>query len=68
VPRGAPVLRSVLILTAIHITLALTWHLVWAGAGGAMARGLAHGKPRRILDALTGIALLGLAFRMALPQ
>lgn len=64
VPRDAPVARSVLILTAVHITLALTWHLVWAMAGGAMARTLTDGWPRRALDVLTGVAMLWLGSRV----
>jgi threonine/homoserine/homoserine lactone efflux protein len=65
VPRGAPVVRSVLSLTAIHVGVALTWHIIWAAAGGTMARWLAGGRPRRILDACSGAALIGLAIRLS---
>ena len=66
VPRGAPVAPSVLLLTAIHIALAASWHAVWAGAGATLARTLGAGRPRRVLEALSGIALLGLALKIAL--
>jgi threonine/homoserine/homoserine lactone efflux protein len=65
VPRGAPLISSVLILTAIHVTIAFTCHLVWALAGGTMARALMRGRGRRLLELCTGAALLGLALRMA---
>jgi threonine/homoserine/homoserine lactone efflux protein len=57
--------RSVLGLTAIHVTLALTWHVVWAVAGGTMARH-ASGWPRRLLDAGAGAAMLALGVAMAI--
>ena len=65
VPRGAPVVRGVLLLTAVHVALAATWHLVWASAGGTLAQTLGASRPRRILEALTGVALLALALTLA---
>jgi len=65
VPRSAPVARSVLLLMAIHVATALSWHLVWAAAGGTLARKLSAGTPeRRALDAATAAALLFLAGRV----
>ncbi len=66
IPRGAPVARSALLLTAVHIALAGSWHVVWAAAGGTLARTLGGGRPRQILEALTGVALLALAITIAL--
>jgi threonine/homoserine/homoserine lactone efflux protein len=66
IPRGAPFVRSALTLTAIHVSLAASWHSAWAVAGSTMARVLSSGRPRRLLDAITGIALLGLALKIAL--
>ena len=65
IPRDAPFARSVMILTAVHVGMAFTWHCVWAVAGSTMARGLAAGTPRRMLDALTGVAMLWLAITLA---
>ncbi len=65
IPAGAPVVRSALTLTAVHITLAASWHVMWAAAGGTLSRVLSAGRPRRLLEALAGIALLGLAIKMA---
>ena len=64
VPRDAPVVRSLLLLTVVHVGLALTWHLVWAAAGGTLSRTLAQGRPRRVLDLVTAVALTFLAVRV----
>jgi len=64
IPREAPVVRSALILTTVHISLAIAWHLGWAAAGGTLSRSLASGTPRRILDAGAGVALVALAISM----
>jgi threonine/homoserine/homoserine lactone efflux protein len=66
VPRGAPVVPSVLTLTAFHVSLALTWHLTWAAAGGTLSATLTRTKPRRVLEGISGVALLGLALKMIL--
>lgn len=64
IPRDAPVVRSVLLLTAVHVALAWSWHMTWAAAGGTLARSLT-GMTRRVLDACTAAALIGLAIAMA---
>jgi threonine/homoserine/homoserine lactone efflux protein len=66
IPQGAPVARSALVLTGLHIALAASWHAVWAAAGGTMAHLLASGRPRQVLEALSGLALLALAVAIAL--
>jgi threonine/homoserine/homoserine lactone efflux protein len=64
IPRGAPFVASALLLTAVHVSLALSWHLTWAAAGGTLAGALGRSRPRRMLEAITGVALLFLAFEM----
>jgi threonine/homoserine/homoserine lactone efflux protein len=64
VPRGAPVARSVLSLMLLHVTTALSWHLVWAAAGGTLARTITTGPARRVLDGATAAALVFLAVRL----
>lgn len=64
VPRGAPVVRSMLILSGVHVAIAFTWHVVWAVAGGGLARTLGGGRPRRVLDACAGAALVALGLSM----
>lgn len=66
IPNGAPIARTALLLTAIHITLAATWHCTWALAGGTLARTLAAGRPRQILEAIAGTALIGLAISIVM--
>jgi threonine/homoserine/homoserine lactone efflux protein len=64
IPRGAPFVQSALLLTAIHVTLAVTWHLTWAAAGGTLATALGRSRPRRILEGITGLALLALSLKL----
>jgi len=65
IPRGAPFVRSAMTLTAIHIGMALSWHSSWAFAGASLARVLSSGGPRRVLDTVTGVALVALAVKIA---
>ena len=65
IPRGASIIRSALMLTAIHVALAFTYHAVWATAGGTLSHLLTSGPARRALDALAGIALITLALTLA---
>jgi threonine/homoserine/homoserine lactone efflux protein len=62
-PAGAPFAPAALVLTVVHVALALTWHLTWAAAGGTLAAVFARPRPRRLLEAATGLALLFLAWR-----
>jgi threonine/homoserine/homoserine lactone efflux protein len=64
IPPDAPFARSALILTAVHVGLAFSWHITWAAAGGTLAGMLGRSRPRRILEAVTGVALLLLALRL----
>jgi threonine/homoserine/homoserine lactone efflux protein len=66
IPRGAPFARSALTLTAIHVGLAISWHLTWAAAGGTLAQTLGRTHPRRALEAITGLALVALAVKIGL--
>ena len=61
VPRGAPVATSVLLLTAMHVGMAVTCHLTWAAAGGTLAHTLGRSGPRRVVEGVAGIALIALA-------
>lgn len=66
IPRDAPIVRSALILTAVHIALAASWHVAWAAAGGTLARVLSGGRPRQAIEAISGVALIALAVKIAL--
>ena len=65
IPRGAPVVASALLLTAIHVGLAASWHVTWAAAGGTLSRTLAAPRPRQILEMTTGVMLFALAIKIA---
>lgn len=64
IPRGAPFAESALLLTAVHVTLAISWHLTWAAAGGTLAAVLGRSRPRRVLEGMTGLALIALAIKL----
>ena len=65
IPRASPFARSAMILTFTHISIAFPWHCAWAVAGASLARALSRPRARVILHALTGIALLALALKIA---
>lgn len=65
IPRDEPFAPSAMTLTAIHVSLAFSWHLAWAIAGSTLARVLSHGRPRQALDVVTGLVLLVLAVKLA---
>ena len=65
VPAHAPFVSSVLTLTAIHVAIAASWHVAWVLAGATLARVLSRRRPRQVLDALTGVALIALAVKIA---
>jgi threonine/homoserine/homoserine lactone efflux protein len=66
IPTGAPFIKSALTLTAIHVSMAATWHLTWALAGGTLSKTLSRTKPRRVLEAVSGTALCALALKVAI--
>jgi threonine/homoserine/homoserine lactone efflux protein len=68
IPRDAPFAKTALTLTAIHVGMAMSWHLSWAAAGGTLAATLGRTRPRRVLEAITGVALLALAVKIALTS
>jgi threonine/homoserine/homoserine lactone efflux protein len=55
----------VLVLTALHVAMAITCHLAWAVAGGTLAHALDRSGPRRALEAISGTALIVLAIKIA---
>jgi threonine/homoserine/homoserine lactone efflux protein len=64
VPSGAPLFRSVMVLTAVHVTLAFAWHSTCAAAAGALSRVLSSPTARRAIDFIAGAVLIGFALRM----
>jgi threonine/homoserine/homoserine lactone efflux protein len=65
ISRTAPFAAGALLLTAVHVSLAITCHLTWAVAGGTLAAVLGRSRPRRILEGITGVALIALAIHLA---
>ena len=54
-------------LAAIHITMAFVCHGLWAVAFDRLRRLLSPPLARRIVEAATGVALVGLALRIVRP-
>ena len=65
IPRDAPIVPSALTLTAVHIALAISWHVPGPRRAGC-SRALSRGRPRQVLEVITGMALIALAINIAL--
>jgi threonine/homoserine/homoserine lactone efflux protein len=68
VPKDANALAFCLMLASIHIAMGLAWLLVYASAVERLAAALGTSRVRRRLQAVTGVALLGLGLRLALAE
>jgi threonine/homoserine/homoserine lactone efflux protein len=66
VPAGAPLFRSVMVLTGVHVGLAFAWHASCATAAGALSHLLTSPAVRRAIDLTTGAVLIAFALRMLL--
>jgi threonine/homoserine/homoserine lactone efflux protein len=63
-PESGSIVGAALTLTGVHVTLAATWHTLWAMAGGTLAPVLSSGRPRQALEFASGSALAYLAVRL----
>lgn len=68
VPAAPRIVENVLMLTAFHVSIALTWHFSWAAAGGTLAKTLSRSGPRRTLEAVMGVTLIGIAIKVGLGR
>ncbi|HEY6959614.1 MAG TPA: LysE family translocator [Candidatus Limnocylindria bacterium] len=66
-PRGN-VLAQSLVLAAVHAVMGLLWLTAYAYVLGRVARALASGTLRRILERVTGVVLIGLGARLAFER
>jgi threonine/homoserine/homoserine lactone efflux protein len=58
-----PFLARFATLCAVHVVLAAGWHTAYAYALATMTERLARPRVRRIMEAATGLVLLGFGFR-----
>ena len=63
-PAPAAAGRRYVLYAAIHVSMAFACHGTWAIALGALRSFWSKPASRRVLETLTGVALLGLAWRV----
>ena len=68
VPPGTNALAYCLLLAGIHIAMGFVWLLLYASAVERLAAALGTSRVRRRLQAVTGVALLGLGLRLAFAE
>lgn len=68
VPAGGNALAYCLMLAGIHIAMGFLWLVFYASAVERLSAALGAARVRRRLQALTGMALLGLGLRLALSE
>jgi threonine/homoserine/homoserine lactone efflux protein len=59
--------RRYFLYAALHVSMAFSCHCGWATALGTLRQFWSHAPVRRVLETLTGIALLALAWRVVAP-
>ncbi len=51
---------------AVHVSLAATWHVSWAAAGGTLAHVFSAKRPRQVLETIAGMTLAVLAINLVM--
>ena len=68
VSPGDPALAVSLLLAAIHVTFSLAWLSAYGAAISRAGAALRRPRVRRVLDAVTGLVLVGLGARLAVAE
>lgn len=68
VPRGAPVLPSLLALSAVMVLVDTAWYVVLAWLVGLARRLLTRPAVRRRLEQVSGLLMVGLGVRLAVER
>lgn len=68
VPAGGDALAYCLMLAGIHIAMGFLWLVFYASAVERLSAALGAARVRRRLQALTGMALLGLGLKLAFSE
>lgn len=68
VDAGRPVLPQSLLLSGIHVAMGLAWLAIYAVFVERLTAVLVGGRGRRVIEAITGTLLVGLALRLALER
>ncbi|MDH6110646.1 threonine/homoserine/homoserine lactone efflux protein [Kitasatospora sp. MAP12-15] len=65
IPAGAPHFTTGVLLTCVHVLLGLLWSTVLVGFARALRVKLQRPAARRLLDRITGTAIVGFGLRLA---
>ncbi|WP_035793607.1 LysE family translocator [Kitasatospora mediocidica] len=65
IPAGAPHFTTGVLLTCVHVTLGLLWSTVLVGFAQALRARLQRPSARRVLDRITGTAIIAFGLRLA---
>ena len=65
-PAAGPRLARFALFALIHVTLAFSYHTLWVWALDALRAAWSNRTGRRVVELATGVALCGLALRLAL--
>lgn len=64
-PDGRTATPIFAVFAAIHVVLAFAYHIAWAWGFHALRQVWSNPRPRRIVETLTGVALIALAAKIA---
>ena len=65
ISKGDPVFAKSVLLAAIFVAIGLSWLLLYANLVDVIGRSL---RFRRIVEALSGVVLIGLGVRLAIER
>lgn len=68
IPAGAPHLPAGVLLTSVHVVEGTLWSAVLIGFAHTLRGWLRHPAARRLLDRITGTAVLGFGVKLALTD
>ena len=68
VPQGSPALATGMLLTSVHVLITLVWFTLVIVGARAARRWLASARATRLIDRVSGTAVLGLGAKLVLQH